>query len=163
ANRLCFHFAQLEAKRFDDVVLLYFGLAVEEHRGLAEMIEEARTPFANFLRVDPFRIARESAHVHTGLKRTTTTKTIRIVTRPPAIDRLSHEPVTIVIVNRCDRSINWYFVEVWSAKSRQLRVEIRKQTTLKQWIVSEINSGNDVAEVKCDLFSLGKEVVGIAV
>src|SRR6185503_16240539 len=157
ANRRRFHFAQFEPKRFHDMVLLDCGLAVEEHRGLTEMIEEARTSLANFLRIDPFRIAGESAHIHTGLKRTTTTKTIRIVTCPPAIDRLSHEPVAIVIVNGRDRSIDWYFVEVRPAKSRQLCVEIRKQTALKQWIVSEINPRNDVAEVKGDLFSLSKE------
>ena len=34
---------------------------------------------------------------------------------------------------------------------------------MKQWIVGKVNSGNDVAEVKGDLFSLCKEIVRITI
>src|SRR6185503_15669758 len=162
-NRWCFHFSQFKAQSFHDVVLLSFGLAVEKHRRLTEVIEKARTSFANFPCVNPFGIAGKSAHIHAGLKRTTATQTIRVIACLPAIDCLSHEPVAIVVVNRRHRAVDGNFVKVRPAKSRQLRIEIGKQTSLKQWIVGEVNSRNDVADVKGDLFSFCKEVVRVAV
>jgi len=49
------------------------------------------------------------------------------------------------------------------AESRQLRVVIGEIPALQQWIVGEVDPGNDVLGAERDLFGFGKEIVRIAV
>ena len=145
------------------MILFRLGLAVQEKRRLTEVIEELVAPCANFLGVDPFGIAGETAHVCSRLKRTAASERIRLVAGLPTIDRLAHKAVALVVVNRRDRTVDRNLVKVWSTQTNQLRIGIREQTTLQQRIVGEIDSRHDVAGVKSDLLSFGKEVVGIAI
>ena len=90
-------------------------------------------------------------------------QTVRFVARLSAIDRLPHVAVALIVVQRRDGTIDRNLVKVWPAQTNQLRVEIRKQTPLKQRIVGEIDSGHNVAGMKSNLLSFGKEVIGIAI
>ncbi|MPN52438.1 hypothetical protein SDC9_200099 [bioreactor metagenome] len=71
--------------------------------------------------------------------------------------------VTLEVVIRAGRAVDWDFVEVRSAKTANLRIGIGEQTPLQQGIVREINAGNDMAGMKGDLFVFGEEIIGVAV
>ena len=75
------------------------------------------------------------------------------------IDRLPHEAVALVVMHRRNRTVDRNLVKVRTTQPNQLRIGIREQSTLHQRIVGEVDAGHDVADVKGDLFGLGKEVV----
>ena len=54
----------------------------------------------------------------------------------------------------------WKFGEPSPA---ELGIEIGEQPSLQQWILAEINAGNDVTGAECDLLCLGEEIVRIAI
>src|SRR6185437_175831 len=127
------------------------------------MIEETRAALPHLCRVDLFRIARKPTEIDARLKWTSTAQAIRVVARLSSIDRLAHETVALVVMNWRDWPVDWNLVKVWTTETQQLCIEVRKQPPLQQWIVSEINSRDDVSGVKSDLLCFGEEVFHITI
>jgi hypothetical protein len=75
----------------------------------------------NLFRVDPFRVTGKAAHIHSGLKRTPATQRVGLVARLTAIYSLKHVAITLIIVQRRDRSIDWNLVKVRTTQTNQLR------------------------------------------
>ena len=67
------------------------------------------------------------------------------------------------MVERTPRRIDRQMSEVWTAKPLQLGVEVREVPSLKQRIVGEVDTRNDIAGMECDLLGLGEEIVDATV
>ena len=70
--------------------------------------------------------------------------------------------IALMVVKGTGRAVDRNLREV-GPDALDLGINIGKKTTLEEWVVGEINSGNDVARMKGDLLGLGKEIVRIAV
>src|SRR3954453_19947437 len=127
------------------------------------MIEETRAPLPHLLRIDLFCIADEPTKIDSRLEWTPAAQAVRIVARLTSIDRLAHKTVALVVMHRRYRTVDRNLMEVWTTKTQQLRIEIRKQSPLQQRIVSEVDAGYDVAGVKSDLLCFGEEVFHITI
>src|SRR5204862_7721959 len=86
--------------------LLGRGLAVKEHGGLAEVVEEALAAPANLRGIDPFGIADESAIADRSLRWVAVPQRIRLIGDAAPIDHLPHMPVSLMIVQWSEGSID---------------------------------------------------------
>ena len=71
-----------------------------------------------------------------------------------------------VLLKRAERAfrcVDRQMTEIGAAQSFQLRIEIGEVTSLKQRVVAEVNSWHDILRAKCDLLSLGKEIIDAAI
>ncbi len=71
--------------------------------------------------------------------------------------------VALIVMDLRNRRIDRNLVKVGPAESSQLRVVVRKISTLQQGIVAEVNAGDDVLRAESDLLGFGKEVVRISI
>lgn len=75
-----------------------------------------------------------------------------------------HMAITLKVLERAALgSIDRYLVEVDGPQPRQLRILIREQATLQQWIFREVDPGRNVGRQEGDLFGLREEIIGITV
>src|SRR6185436_19908169 len=87
----------------------------------------------------------------------------RFIRYATAVDRMPHVAVALQVMHRALWPVDWNLMEVRSTQTAQLGIQIREQASLQQRIRGEVDSGNDVARMKGDLFGLCKEIVWIAI
>ena len=130
------HLSELEAEGFDEVLLLRFGLALEEHPGLAVVIEEACAALAHFRAVDRLRKSDVAAGRGVGLRGKVVAEAVRAVTDLARADRLAHVAVALVVVHGGEWPVDRDLVEVGAAEPDQLRVRVREQPALQERVVA---------------------------
>ena len=162
-DRGTFNLAEFELQRLDQMFLLPVGKAVEEHDGLAEVIEELVAALAHLGAADRFPIGRKAAIAAADLHRTTAAQRVRPIGHATPIDRLAMHAIALVVVQRTQRPVDRDLVKVRASEARQLGIGVREQSAGQQRVVAEIDAGHDVAGVKGDLLGLGEVVVDIAV
>src|SRR5258708_27622477 len=79
------------------------------------------------------------------------------------VDLRPVDAVALIVVYRRDRPIDRNLGEVRPTQTRQLRIEIRKQPSLEEWIIGDVDAWHQVASVEGDLLGLGEEVFGISI
>src|SRR5580765_3882410 len=79
------------------------------------------------------------------------------------MNRLTMHTVTLIVVDLRDRCVDGNLVEVRTAQTRDLRVDVGMNATREQWIIREINAWHDVRDAERNLLSFGKEVVRISI
>src|SRR5665213_435132 len=99
--------------------LLNKRLAFIKQRRLGVMIGEFFRLSTYHVAVERLRKGYEPVET-TGLKRTATPELIRFVCNRPAMNGLSMHPVTLIIVDLVDRSINGQLVEIRATQTRNL-------------------------------------------
>ncbi len=144
ANVIRLDFAEFETDRVNHMLLFVIDLTVEKQCGLREMIGKTLAPVADFPSVNFFFIRRKTAVFDHCLKRTAAAQTVRFIGDATFVDVVPKLPVALVVVDFGKRAIDRNFVKIRAAEPRNLRVEIRMQTTLQQRIVCKINARNDV-------------------
>ena len=77
-------------------------------------------------------------------------------------DAVQHVAVTLIVGHRCNGLVDWDFMKVRTAQSRQLRVAVRKKAALQR-IVAETNAGHQAAGMKRNLLRFGKIIIWVAV
>src|SRR5665213_986557 len=97
------------------------------------------------------------------LKRTTPAEGIGLVGYAATIYRLPMNAITLVVMRRREGCVNRNFVKIGAAESRDLGVHIRMDAPGEQWIIAELNSGNDVRGAEGDLLCFRKKVVRVSV
>lgn len=60
--------------------------------------------------------------------------------------------ISVVVVDRGDRPIDWKLLEVGASVTVELCIEVREDTALQQRIIREINAANNVTWL--ELFSV---------
>ena len=70
------------------------------------------------------RVCHESALGASRLHRASAAKGVRVITRSVAVDRLAHESVALVVVDRRHGSVDRNLVKVGAAEPDELRVRI---------------------------------------
>src|SRR5690606_16884074 len=73
---------------------------------------------------------------------------IGFVTGTPLVDRLAMKGITLVVVEGTYRTVDRNFIKIRSAQTQQLCIGIREQPALQQRIVSEVDTGNNVADME---------------
>ena len=72
-------------------------------------------------------------------------------------------PVTLEVMVRTGRTVDWELMEVRSTKTADLRIGVREQTTLQQRIVGEVQPRHNMARVERCLLIFREEVIRVAV
>src|SRR5690606_29442096 len=141
---------QLEAVRGDDVLFLVVAHAVEEQRGLREVIAERLAALTYLVRFNTLVIRLEAAiyRGRRGFFRPSAVNRVRLVSCAAFVDGRAVLRITLTIVIRCNRTVDRDFVEVRPAQTADLRVGVGKQATLQQRIVGEVDAGHDVARAE---------------
>lgn len=80
------------------------------------------------------------------------------------VDGLPMQSVALVVVSEwTDGLVDGDFVEVGSSEAQELSVEVGKEAALKERVVGEIDTRNNVRYTECHLLRLGEEIVRVAV
>jgi len=93
----------------------------------------------------------------------TVAQCVGLICHAPLVDTLAVHAVALEIVHRADRPVDRNFVKVGAAQTRDLRIGVREQPALKQWVVGEIDTGYHVSGVEGHLLGFCKKIVGVAV
>lgn len=67
--------------------------------------------------------------------------------------------ITIVVVYSCDGPVNWKLLKVGIAVTVNLRIQVRKDPTLEQRIVSKVDTANNVSGLKLESSTLASTLV----
>src|SRR4030095_11492093 len=126
-------------------------------------VEELLTSLSNFCRCKTFRIRNKTTVVHACLKWTAAAKRVRLVGRSTLVNRLTHDPSSLVVMRGRDGSIDGNFMKIRSTQPEELRVCIREQSPLQQRICREVDARDDMSRMERHLFCFGKKIVGYAV
>ena len=162
-NRGHLDFSQLEAERGNDVILLPRCLAAPEQSCLREVISKCGTARTLLDTSHAFRMTHKAALLPRPLHRTSTAKGVRFIADAAFDKGLPHMAIALVVIDRRKRAVDRNFVEVGASQTRKLRVTVGEQPPLQQWVVAEINAGNEVSGMKCHLLCFGKIVVRVAI
>ena len=73
------------------------------------------------------------------------------------------EAVALVIDDWYKRLVDGNFAKVWPTQSGKLRIKVREQPALQQWVIAYIDSRHHVCGAKRYLFGFCKKVVRITV
>src|ERR1700742_2292211 len=69
---------------------------------------------------------------------------IGFVRNPTGRDAVLHFSIALIVGEWAFRRIHGKLMEIGRSESRQLRIQIREQAALKEWVVAEVDTGNDV-------------------
>ena len=105
--------AEFEGERIDDVILLRFGHRLPEHRRLA--VGVVRSAVADLGAGDDSRNVDVSAVCLTGDERATTSDDIGQIGGSAGVNGLLMGAVTMIVIDRGERSVDRDLFEVWSA------------------------------------------------
>ncbi|CPU49242.1 Uncharacterised protein [Mycobacteroides abscessus] len=155
------HLAQFERECRNDVLRLDGGHTVPEHPRLAVEILEALGALADLMPVYSLGVVAEDIFMCQG--RTAAAEGVLEIAGLALWDVMLREAVLLVVVYLGDRSVDGQLCEVRTAQADQLCIQVGEVTKLKQRVVGEIDSRHHVGRVECDLFCLGKEVVGVPI
>src|SRR3984885_16103049 len=108
---------------------------------------------------------RREAHEPGGsrLKRASPSQRVRLISDPTASNRLTMQPIALIVMDRRYRGVNGNLMEVRSTQSSQLRIDVGVNPPMQQGIVAEIDARNDMRGAKRALFRFREEIIGIEV
>src|SRR5690554_5270307 len=140
------------------MLLLHIVLTIVKEDSVRIMIQETLAPSADLMTFNTFPMA----HVPSILFR----HLVWLVIGYPVgtVCRLVHvylhpmKPVPLIIGHRADAPVDGNLVKVRPPKAYQLCIGVRKQASLQQRIVTEIDSRHHVTRVKCHLLGLREEI-----
>ena len=129
------------------------------------ILAERGAALANFIAIDTLLIGFKSTAFRSGRRftRPVIVDGVRLIVRRVGINILTVHPVALEVVVRAGWAVNRDFVEVRPAKTADLRIGVREQTSLQERIVGEIQPRHDMPRVERNLLVFGKEVIRVAV
>ena len=74
------------------------------------------------------------------------------------IDLVPHLAIALRVHNGANRSVDREFLPVY-AKTSNLSIKVREVTSLKEGVIAEADSRNDVRGAECDLLDLGEVLI----
>jgi len=92
-----------------------------------------------------------------------TSEPVRKIVHFSFVDRVSLNTVALVIGHGTKRTVYRNFLEIWSAQTENLGVEVRKEAALEERVVAGFDAGYQVAGTKSDLFCFCEKIVRITV
>src|SRR5690606_28924661 len=127
------------------------------------MVVKTLASSSDFMCVNPFVMTYKSSLRHGSLVGATATKRVREIAHAAFVDLLPVITIALIVVHWRDRAIDWYFMKIGSAKTNKVCIGVRKQSSLQQRVVREIDSRYYMSRVERDLFCFGKKVICIFV
>ncbi len=113
--------------------------------------------------INPFIMAHITALGFRHLIRLIITNPVRAIMCFINIYGHSMMSVSLIIIYRNYRSVDWYLMKIRTTQPYQLRIRVRKQSTLQQRIIRKIDPRNNMPRMKCHLLGFGKEIIWIPV
>lgn len=137
----------LEDNGVDNHLLLSGDQRVPEHGGLGPVVVEGRAGLADEV-ARSVAVGRGEEAVAVGLvglHGVAIAHGVGCVGPVVGRDLLLTEAVTVVVVNGLARTVDGDLLEVGTAVTGQLGVQVGEQTALQQGVIGEVNARNDVA------------------
>ena len=76
---------------------------------------------------------------------------------------LAVHAIPLIICHRRNRRVNGYLMEICATEPGNLGIDIGMDAAGQQRAIAKVDSRSDMRCTKCNLLSLGKKIVGIAV
>src|SRR6185295_17606221 len=86
-----------------------------------------------------YRLGERDEALGTGLEGAAAAQRIGLVGYAAAWDRLTMQPVALIVVHLGERRVDRYLVEVGAAQARDLRVDVGVDTAGQERIVAEVD------------------------
>lgn len=147
----------LESDGIDEELLFYRDKGVVEHACLRPDVGECRGGCTNEIATCSATGCCKKAIADSliGLFWTSVVESVWRVCGCVEMDEVLACSVSVVIMNWDVGAIDWELLKVGSTMTVQLRVQVRKDSTLKQRILTEVNSTDDMTGLELMRVSMG--------